>query len=113
VTSKDGGLLFTDNRAAISGADAGSSAPMGGRTRWWFGDVFLPDPKTPAKPYVGRVSSCLPSSAHRAGRSSATPCRPGRNTRNSPTYGGRVITITEVDSRRYWLHPMKVTLANA
>lgn len=58
VSSENGGLLFTDNQAGISGTDAGLSAPIGDRTLWLFGDVFLLDPKDPEKSYVGAVSNC-------------------------------------------------------
>jgi hypothetical protein len=55
---ENGGLLFTDNQAGISGVDAGFSIPMGRKTLWLFGDVFLLDPVKPSKPYVGGVSNC-------------------------------------------------------
>ena len=55
---ENGGLLFTDNPAGVSGVDAGYSLPMGNRTLWLFGDVFLLAPTDPAKPYVGGVSNC-------------------------------------------------------
>ncbi len=55
---ENAGLLFTDNPAGVSGVDAGYSLPMGNRTLWLFGDVFLLAPTDPAKPYVGGVSNC-------------------------------------------------------
>ncbi|HEY3269151.1 MAG TPA: DUF4185 domain-containing protein [Armatimonadota bacterium] len=55
---ENGGLLFTDNPAGVSGTDAGFSAPIGDRTLWLFGDVFLLHPTDPAKHYVGDVSNC-------------------------------------------------------
>lgn len=55
---ENGGLLFTDNQAGISGVDAGFSIPVGRTTLWLFGDVFLLDPVRPSKPYVGGVSNC-------------------------------------------------------
>ncbi len=54
---ENGGLLFTDNPAGVSGTDAGYSLPMGDQTLWLFGDVFLLHPTDPAKPYVGGVSN--------------------------------------------------------
>lgn len=55
---ENAGLLFTDNPAGVSGVDAGYSLPMGNRTLWLFGDVFLLAPTDPAKSYVGGVSNC-------------------------------------------------------
>jgi hypothetical protein len=55
---ENGGLLFTDNTAGVSGVDAGYSIPIGKQTLWLFGDVFLLDPRNPAKPYVGALSNC-------------------------------------------------------
>lgn len=55
---ENGGLLFTDNQAGISGVDCGYSLPIGRRTLWVFGDVFLLHPTDAAKPYVGGVSNC-------------------------------------------------------
>ena len=55
---ENGGLLFTDNQAGISGVDCGYSLPIGRRTLWVFGDVFLLHPTDPAKSYVGGVSNC-------------------------------------------------------
>jgi len=52
------GLLFTDNRAGVNGTDAGYSIPMGGRTLWLFGDVFLQDPVATTKPFAGSLSNC-------------------------------------------------------
>lgn len=72
VSSENGGLLFTDNQAGISGTDAGLSVPVGERTLWLFGDVFLLAPKDPKKPYVGGVSNC---GLLAAGGSGAAPLR--------------------------------------
>lgn len=58
VKVENGGLLFTDNSAGVSGIDAGYSLPLDKQTLWLFGDVFLLDPTSPAKPYVGGVSNC-------------------------------------------------------
>jgi hypothetical protein len=58
VSVENGGLLFTDNPAGVSGTDAGFSAPIGDKTLWLFGDVFLLHPTKPEKPYVGGVSNC-------------------------------------------------------
>ncbi|HEY3415190.1 MAG TPA: DUF4185 domain-containing protein [Armatimonadota bacterium] len=58
VAVENGGLLFTDNPAGVSGTDAGFSSPIGDKTLWIFGDVFLLDPSKPEKPYVGNVSNC-------------------------------------------------------
>jgi hypothetical protein len=55
---ENGGLLFTDNSAGVSGLDGGFSLPIGRQTLWFFGDAFLLDPTAPAKPYVGNVSNC-------------------------------------------------------
>ena len=55
---ENGGLLFTDNPAGVSGVDAGYSIPMGKQTLWLFGDVFLLDPRNPPKTYVGALSNC-------------------------------------------------------
>lgn len=55
---ENGGLLFTDNPAGVSGVDCGYSVPIGRLTLWLFGDVFLLDPTAPARPYVGGVSNC-------------------------------------------------------
>jgi hypothetical protein len=55
---ENAGLLFTDNPAGVSGTDAGYSLPMGKQTLWLFGDVFLLDPKAPAKPFLGSLSNC-------------------------------------------------------
>jgi hypothetical protein len=52
------GLLFTDNSAGVSGVDGYFSLPMGYQTVWFFGDVFLLDPTSPEKPWVGNVSNC-------------------------------------------------------
>jgi hypothetical protein len=51
------GLLFTDNPAGVSGVDAGYSLPMGRQTLWLFGDVFLLQPTSPERRYVGGVSN--------------------------------------------------------
>lgn len=58
VSVENGGLLFTDNQAGVSGTDAGYSVPMGAQTLWLFGDVFLLHPSDPARQYVGAVSNC-------------------------------------------------------
>src|SRR5262249_20173511 len=50
--------LFTDNRAGVNGTDCGYSIPMGSRTLWMFGDVFLQDPKSLLRPFMGAVSNC-------------------------------------------------------
>jgi hypothetical protein len=55
---ENGGLLFTDNQAGGSGTDAGYSIPLQTQTLWLFGDVFLLDPASPTKTYVGGVSNC-------------------------------------------------------
>lgn len=54
----NGGLLFTDNPAGVSGTDAGYSLPLGNQTLWLFGDVFLLPPSSPARNYTGGVSNC-------------------------------------------------------
>src|SRR5688500_2370097 len=58
VSVENGGLLFTDNSAGVSGVDAGYSIPMGRETLWLFGDVFLVDPRSLDKRVVGAVSNC-------------------------------------------------------
>jgi hypothetical protein len=58
VKVENGGLLFTDNPAGVSGTDCGYSLPIGKQTLWLFGDVFLLNPTDPAKHYVGGVSNC-------------------------------------------------------
>ena len=55
---ENAGLLFTDNAAGVSGTDAGYSIPLPSRSLWLFGDVFLLDPSSPTKTYVGGVSNC-------------------------------------------------------
>lgn len=55
---ENGGLLFTDNPAGVSGVDGGYSLPIGNQSLWLFGDVFLLHPNRPEKPYVGAVSNC-------------------------------------------------------
>lgn len=55
---ENAGLLFTDNPAGVSGTDAGYSIPLPNQTLWLFGDVFLLDPTSPAKRFVGAVSNC-------------------------------------------------------
>ncbi|MGC8668274.1 MAG: DUF4185 domain-containing protein [Chthonomonadales bacterium] len=54
---ENGGLLFTDNNAGVSGTDCGYSIALGPSTLWLFGDVFLLSPD-PARRYVGGVSNC-------------------------------------------------------
>lgn len=58
VSVENAGLLFTDNRAGVSGTDAGYSIPLGLQTLWLFGDVFLLQPAAPAQRYVGMVANC-------------------------------------------------------
>jgi hypothetical protein len=58
VSVENGGLLFTDNPAGVSGTDAGYSLRLGNRTLWLFGDVFLLHPTDPKKPYVAGLSNC-------------------------------------------------------
>lgn len=58
VSAENGGLLFTDNPAGVSGVDAGYSLPMGAQTLWLFGDVFLLERSAPSRRYVGGVSNC-------------------------------------------------------
>ncbi len=69
VRVENGGLLFTDNSAGVSGTDAGYSLPIGSRILWLFGDVFLLQPTDPARRYVGGVSNCglLVPAGHGAG----------------------------------------------
>jgi hypothetical protein len=55
---ENGGLLFTDNPAGVSGVDAGYSLPLGAQTLWLFGDVFLLETSAPSRRYVGGVSNC-------------------------------------------------------
>lgn len=52
------GLLFTDNQAGVDGTDAGYSLPIGSKTLWMFGDVFLTSPTTPHKDFLGSLSNC-------------------------------------------------------
>src|SRR5437870_13540552 len=54
---ENGGLLFTDNPAGVSGTDGGYSIPMGDKTLWMFGDVFLLQ-AGPDSRYVSAVSNC-------------------------------------------------------
>ncbi len=54
---ENGGLLFTDNQAGVSGVDCGYSLPIGGHTLWFFGDIFLLHPTDPSGRYVGGVSN--------------------------------------------------------
>src|SRR5258706_16349655 len=58
VSVENCGLLFTDNKSGVSGTDAGYSIPIGNRTVWLFGDVFLLHPTDPAKRFVGGLSIC-------------------------------------------------------
>jgi len=58
VKVENRGLLFTDNDAGVNGTDAGYSLSLGDRTLWLFGDVFLQNPTTPEKPFIGSVSNC-------------------------------------------------------
>ncbi len=55
---ENGGLLFTDNPAGVSGVDAGYSLPIGAQTLWFFGDVFLTDIHSVQRRYTGGVSNC-------------------------------------------------------
>ena len=64
---ENAGLLFTDNNAGVSGTDAGYSIPLPHQTLWLFGDVFLLDPQSPTKTYVGGVSNCAALVAKGAG----------------------------------------------
>lgn len=57
LSVENGGLLFTDNQAGVSGVDAGYSLPIGPRTLWLFGDVFLLHPTNPERRYVGGVTN--------------------------------------------------------
>lgn len=52
------GLLFTDNKAGVTGVDGYFSVPIGKQTVWFFGDVFLNDPTDPQKKWHGDVSNC-------------------------------------------------------
>jgi Domain of unknown function (DUF4185) len=52
------GLLFTDNAEGVSGVDGYFSLPMGRETAWFFGDVFLLNPTSPEKSWLGDVSNC-------------------------------------------------------
>ena len=72
VKVENGGLLFTDNSAGVSGCDAGYSIPLPHQTLWLFGDVFLLDPQSPEKTYVGGVSNCAALTAKGTG---AAPLR--------------------------------------
>lgn len=54
---ENGGLLFTDNSAGVSGVDCGYSIPLGRQVLWLFGDIFILHPSDPRKPYVGGVSN--------------------------------------------------------
>src|SRR5579871_6913574 len=58
VRVENGGLLFTDNSAGVSGTDCGYSLSIGARTLWLFGDVFLLQPSAPTRTFVGGVSNC-------------------------------------------------------
>jgi hypothetical protein len=58
VSVENCGLLFTDNRAGVSGVDAGYSIALNHEVLWLFGDVFLQDNCSPTKTYVGAVSNC-------------------------------------------------------
>lgn len=58
VKVENEGLLFTDNKAGVSGVDGYFSLPMGSETAWFFGDVFLLDPTSPEKQWLGDVSNC-------------------------------------------------------
>ena len=69
---ENGGLLFTDNSAGVSGVDAGYSIPLTNQTLWLFGDVFLLDPQAPDKTYIGGVSNCAAVAAKGTG---AAPLR--------------------------------------
>jgi Domain of unknown function (DUF4185) len=69
---ENGGLLFTDNAAGVSGVDGYCSLPIGSKTLWLFGDAFLLHPTAPAKPWVGDVSNCALLVSHGYG---AAPLR--------------------------------------
>lgn len=59
VKVENKGLLFTDNQAGVSGVDGYFSLPVGDKmTVWFFGDVFLLDPTSPEKPWIGDLSNC-------------------------------------------------------
>ncbi len=58
VKVENGGLLFTDNQAGVTGTDAGYSIPMANQSLWLFGDVFLQDPSSPTVKSLGAVSNC-------------------------------------------------------
>lgn len=67
IKVENGGLLFTDNPAGVSGVDCGYSLPIGTRVLWFFGDVFLLHPTDPAGRYVGGVSNAaltVPNTGH-------------------------------------------------
>lgn len=55
---ENAGLLFTDNHAGVTGTDAGYSIDLGNKSLWLFGDVFLADPVSPDRKYVGSLSNC-------------------------------------------------------
>lgn len=55
---ENGGLLFTDNQAGVTGTDCGYSLAIGARTLWFFGDVFLKDPVSPGRESRGFLSNC-------------------------------------------------------
>ncbi|MCC7493891.1 MAG: DUF4185 domain-containing protein [Fimbriimonadaceae bacterium] len=58
VAVRNGGLLFTDNQAGVSGTDAGYSIAVGDRQVWLFGDVFLLGPDDPEQRWRGMISNC-------------------------------------------------------
>lgn len=58
IRVQNGGELFTDNQAGVTGVDCGYSLPIGGHTLWFFGDVFLASPDAPIKRWLGNVSNC-------------------------------------------------------
>ena len=58
VSVENCGLLFTDNRAGVTGTDAGYSIPLREKSLWLFGDVFLRDPASPEQGSRGFVSNC-------------------------------------------------------
>ncbi len=70
VRVENRGLLFTDNDAGVNGTDAGYSIPLGNRTLWLFGDVFLQHPSTPEKPFIGNLSNCALLTARGTGSAS-------------------------------------------
>ncbi len=67
LSVRNEGLLFTDNRAGVSGVDCGYSVSLPHSTLWLFGDVFLQNPNSVLQPYVGGVSNCGLLAPHGSG----------------------------------------------